>query len=289
MPLAGLLAPAHARGTLVARPGAAVALRRRLSRDRVLGRPGCGRGLSARGPGAPPGRGPLRRAVRRLAVVLGRWRGARRSLAFAVQGVLPRRQRPPGRRGGHDVPRRSGSTATSPSCAAGSRASRRSSARSGSPVRSASRRPPIPACERAATFGGTVAAYERRIAQGAVTLEQLSEPWADPQRPAARQRAPLPPARRRAARTSPPCTSSYARAAATERSRRSGRAADARAVRRSGRGARRAATRSMGRASGSRSPTRWTTWRPCASSRRDRAPPGRRSRRRGLHGPLHRR
>ena len=53
-----------------------------------------GRGLAAaRGPRAAPRRRPLRRGVRRLAVLLGGRRRADRPGALAVQGVLHRRQR----------------------------------------------------------------------------------------------------------------------------------------------------------------------------------------------------
>ena len=71
---------------------------------------------------------PVRRALRRLAVVLRLGRGAGRSGARAVQGVLRRRERAPRRRARDDLPVHLGRHATSPSCAGGSRASRRSSA-----------------------------------------------------------------------------------------------------------------------------------------------------------------
>ena len=51
-----------------------------------------------------PRRRPLRGRLRRLAVVLGERRRARRPVALAVQGGVPRRQRAPRRRGGDDVP-----------------------------------------------------------------------------------------------------------------------------------------------------------------------------------------
>ena len=96
--------PALARGALLARPVPAVALRRRLPRRRVLGRPGEGRLVPAGRHGSAPRSGPLRLRLRRLAVVLVGRRRAARSLALAVQGGVRRRQRAARRRGGDDVP-----------------------------------------------------------------------------------------------------------------------------------------------------------------------------------------
>ena len=69
----------------------------------------------------------------------------------------------------------SGSIATSPWRAAGSRAFRRSSARSGSHARFGLETAADPGVGAGSTFGGTCAAYERRLAQGTVTLERPSE------------------------------------------------------------------------------------------------------------------
>ena len=73
-------------------------------------------------------------------------------------------------------------------------------------------------------FGGTCAASERRMAEATVTLERRERAGADPQRPADRQRPPLPAAREGPPRRRPPCTSSSARAASTAAPRTSGRA-----------------------------------------------------------------
>ena len=61
------------------------------------------------------------------------------------------------------------------------------------PLRPRHRRRPGPAAGRA--FGGTCAANDRRLAEATVTLENPTDDRADPQRPADRQRAPLPAAR----------------------------------------------------------------------------------------------
>ena len=86
---------------------------------------------AARGPGAASRPG-------RCAAVFADWQSCSEGgdelldpVAVAVQGVLHRRQRAARRRGGHDLPVHLGRPATSRSRAAGSRASRRSSARSG--------------------------------------------------------------------------------------------------------------------------------------------------------------
>ena len=57
-----------------------------------------------------------------------------------------------------------------------------------------------PGVRPGATFAGTLAANDRRLAEGTVTLERVSRVGPDAQRPAARERPPLPAARRRAAR-----------------------------------------------------------------------------------------
>ena len=117
---------------------------------------------------------------------------AARSGARPVQGVLHRLQRACSTARRSPPAPTSGSIATSPSRAAGSRASRRSSARSGSRGPSASTAPPTRACAPAATFGGTLAAYERRLAEAQRDARASQRRGADPQRPADRQRAPLP-------------------------------------------------------------------------------------------------
>ncbi len=105
MSLHGYSLPRSPLGRGEPRPVAAVALRRRLPRDRLLGRPGRRRGGPARRRRSAPGRRrPLLGAVRRLAVVQRRRRGAGRPVALAVQGVLPRRQRAGRRRGRDDLP-----------------------------------------------------------------------------------------------------------------------------------------------------------------------------------------
>ncbi len=99
----GLQRPAHPRGALVARPVPAVALRGRVPRDRLLGRPGEGGRVPPRRHRAAPGSRPVRVRGRRLAVVLGIGRRARRPVAVAVQGGVRRRQRPARRGGGHGL------------------------------------------------------------------------------------------------------------------------------------------------------------------------------------------
>ena len=91
-----------------------------------------------------------------------------------------------------------------------------------------------------ARYGGTCAAYERRLAEATITLERESDDRAHPQRPADRQRSPLP-----APREGPPRRPGRARARALEGIRPQrlgdlGGLGDARAVRRSRRGADRA-------------------------------------------------
>ena len=118
-------------GAVEPRPVAAVALRRRLPRRRLLGRPGRGASRCCRRAWSRTRRRPLRRRVRRLAVVQrgrrraarpGRARTTRSSSSSSTRCSTARRSRPA---------RSSGSTRTSRSRAGGSRASRRSSARSG--------------------------------------------------------------------------------------------------------------------------------------------------------------
>ena len=100
----GLHGAAHARGALLARAVPAVALRRRLPRDRLLGRSREGGRVPAGGHRAASRSRPLRLRRGRLAVVLRARRRARRPLALAVQGGLRRRQRAARRRGGHRLP-----------------------------------------------------------------------------------------------------------------------------------------------------------------------------------------
>ena len=128
---AGLHDPAHRDRPGEPRPAAAVALRRRLPRRRLLGRPRRGARAAPARAGPAPGHRPLRRGVRRLAVVqrdaATSWstRSARTTASSSSSSTrcsTARRSRPA---------RSSGSTRTSRSRAAGSRASRRSSARSG--------------------------------------------------------------------------------------------------------------------------------------------------------------
>src|SRR4051795_6511093 len=102
---ARILAAALPARRRVHHPIAAMALRRRLPGDRVLGRPR--RGGRRAAPTADPLRRrsrPLRRPVRRLAVLLRLGRGAARPGARPVQGVLHRRQREAGRRARHHLP-----------------------------------------------------------------------------------------------------------------------------------------------------------------------------------------
>ena len=101
----GYSLPLSPDGRRVHHPLAAVALRRRLPGDRVLGRPGRGGRRAAPAADALRRRpGALRRPVRRLAVLLRLGRGAARPGARPVQGVLHRRQRDAGRRARDHLP-----------------------------------------------------------------------------------------------------------------------------------------------------------------------------------------
>ena len=73
------------------------------------------------------------------------------------------------------------------------------------------------------TFAGTLAANDRRLAEGRVTLEREAQGGPTHNDPPLVNRPPLPAARRRPARRRPRWTSSCARGAATARSPRSGR------------------------------------------------------------------
>ena len=103
-PAAGLHDPAHDDRAREPRAAAAVALRRRLPRRRLLGRPRRVRRAAAARAGPAPGRRPLRRGVRRLAVVQRGRRRADRPDPLALPRVLHRRERAARRRGGHDLP-----------------------------------------------------------------------------------------------------------------------------------------------------------------------------------------
>ena len=78
MTLQGYTVPRTPRGQRQPGAAAALALRRRLPRRRLPRRPGRGRLAAAGGARATPGRRPLRRRVRRLAVLLGGRRRADR-------------------------------------------------------------------------------------------------------------------------------------------------------------------------------------------------------------------
>ncbi len=216
---AGVLAAAVAGRHRVARPGAAVALRGRLPRHRVLGRAGGGGGGAARGPRAVRGGpGPMRGALRRLAVVLGGRRGAGRPGAGAVQGVLPRGCRVAGRRGGDDLPLHLGR----PRLRTGARVD------PGFPEEA---RPDRDDARVRAGLPGRGAHVRRRLL-GARAADRARDGHAragvgggaDPQRPAARQPSAISPGSRRAGTTTRPSTSWSAPRAATARSRRSTRA-----------------------------------------------------------------
>ena len=119
----------------------------------------------------------------------------------------------------------SGSIATSPSRAAGCRASRRSSARSGSRARSASTAPPIPGLRPGAVFGGTCAAYERRVAEAHRDARAPHRVRPDAQRPAASSTCGTSRGSSRPPRRSGRARARLAHEPRPRRSRRSGRAA----------------------------------------------------------------
>ena len=121
--------------------------------------------------------------------------------------------------------------------------------------------PADPGVKPGAAYGGTCAAYERRLAEATVTLERESEAGPTHNDPpivnAATSRG-----SRRAATTSPRSTSSSARAATTAARRRSGRAARrSSSSMRPARSSPRSPRRASARACGSRSATRSTTSR----------------------------
>ena len=172
---------------------------------------------------AASGSRPLRRRVRRLAVVLGRRRRAGRPVALAVQGVLHRRQRAARRRGGDDLPVHLGR----PRLRAGARLDpglpeearldldhARPSASAGRPTRGCS-----PA--RASAGPARRTAARRRHDRDARAAVARTGPRTTTRRSStsATSRGSPP-----AATTTRRCTSSCARAAATASSRRSGRA-----------------------------------------------------------------
>ena len=97
--------------------------------------------------------------------------------------------------------------------------------------------PADPGVRPGATFGGTCAAYERRVAEATVTLERISETGPTHNDPPSSTCA-TSHGSRQGATTTRPCTSSPARAAATACSRRLGGQRDALAVRGAARGAR---------------------------------------------------
>ena len=105
MSLHGYTVPRSPEGRASLVPPPALALRRRLPGHRLPGRPGRGRRrAAAEGLEPHPDAGPLRRRVRRLAVVLGGRRRAARPRALAVPRVLHRRERAARRRAGDDLP-----------------------------------------------------------------------------------------------------------------------------------------------------------------------------------------
>ncbi len=99
----------------------------------------------------------------------------RRPGAQPVQGVLPRRQRAARRRAGDDVPvhlgrpRLRARARLDPGLPEEARLGLDDAHASGSTAS------PTRACAPARVFGGTLAANDRRLAQGAVTLERVSE------------------------------------------------------------------------------------------------------------------
>ena len=126
----GYTAPLSPDGRAGHRSAAAVALLGRLPDRRVPDRPRRGRRAAPGRARAGRGSGRGRRDLRRLAVVLGRHARARGSDPVPVPRVLPRRRCPISKASRSAGASTSGSTRTSRCTAAGSRAFRRSSARS---------------------------------------------------------------------------------------------------------------------------------------------------------------
>ena len=125
---------------------------------------------------------------------------------------------------------------------------------------SASTRPANPGLRAGATYGGTCAAYERRVAEGTVTLERISESGPTHNDPPIVNVRHFAAARRRLARR--PAVHELVRARSRDRAdvRDLGGLGNAGAVRRVARGAHRAGAGPDGqRVSASRSPTRSTT------------------------------
>ncbi len=220
----GLHRPAHARGALLARPLPAVALRRRVPRDRLLGRPRQGGRLSPRGDRPASRPRPLRVRRGRLAVVLGGRRRARRPVALAVQGGVRRLQRPARRRGGHGVLVHLG------------RPRLRAHARLDPGLPEEARldldHPQLRARRAGRSRDGAGRALRRDVRRlraprraGNGHARAPVGGRAVPQRAADRQRPPLPAARRGTARRTRRYTSSFAPCRATGRPRRCGRGA----------------------------------------------------------------
>ena len=171
----GLLLPADGQRPVVADPVAAVVLLRRPAHRRVPHRPGPGRRAAA-GPAGAGRRGSRRRRAHlgRLAVLLVLAGGTARPGPVAVQGGLRRRPLLASRARRTRAASSSGSTRTSPSAAASTRAIRRSSARCGRPGRIRSPRP-RPQIAAGGAFGATLAAGDRRLAEAVLTLREESE------------------------------------------------------------------------------------------------------------------